>query len=148
MRSLESVYLNSSNKGNSDVLTFQFFEYALVITSSRKLPVLGNKTKTFFHKWNVMHYQTESSLFLIVFPCVYLKDLTESQLKYFDPNLVQVFLLDLGELSICIIVIYYYAAPVVCMWKRILNFLIVQMTFTRIFITIQLIETRELMIFC
>lgn len=48
MRSLESVYLNSSNRGNSDVLTFYVFEYALVITSSRKLPVLGNKTKNFF----------------------------------------------------------------------------------------------------
>lgn len=48
MDSLESVYLNSSNRENSDVLTFWFFEYALVITSSRKLPVLGNKAKNFF----------------------------------------------------------------------------------------------------
>jgi len=34
-----------------------------------------------------MYYQTEFSLFLIVFPCVYLKGLTESQLEYFDLNL-------------------------------------------------------------
>lgn len=33
---------------NGNVLTFCFFECALVLTSSRKLPVLGNKAKHFF----------------------------------------------------------------------------------------------------